>query len=889
MSERFSRSKVNLATDNRAKVRPASPIPHQVPQFVGAMRGVDPRAGDMTAAFSNFFGTINSVVQQTANTFGKIEAQKITDRNQEFKRLARFNAQDLYMADPDNAMAKRPTSVVIDGESFDVSESQSYNRTFSSTIGALSGQKLMSDFQIALLEDQVQPNEYAAYRDKYWQDQYSGGTGNAFHDEALANAWYTNIGEFNFKNDQEIFKQARERSIEAAGKVIHGYGQNARSITQDNYLDSVALLKQIDRSLTPGQAASGVLGQWLHAAKTNETASNRLAAFIVQPYVDEDGKNKPSLYDRFPREMDTHLQALHDSRLKYTTGQGAKAATNVATSIAAAKSIDVSTAKGLQDQGIAYAQLMTSIASLDDIPGVSRAKIAGLKADLNKERIAHRTQVINLNAAGAIAQGRRPKISLTTEELNDQMPRLISTFDFLSTGNPKDAQRFGVAMKNIQTQRNILPKAAMTYLAAGINDNDPKNRAMAFAAISAIDPTHSGVFSEHIKDNGRALINYSNLRTGKNSQQLNSDDPGLQAAFKTNKDDLSIILNLGTLPTTKREDTDKANIEGVLYGDSGSGITTLAEDLSGKFYFPFFEKEPELSPLLKRRVIDIAGELVARHKADTGRLLSEEALRDQIVNTLKGQVITRPNGMVDFASQSPVLNNDGTVIPAFNNRQFNPAGIVENTVENVQEAIEDIRNGLVGVSGTGGEELGNLSLRNDAKVAHLNGMMVYDESTQDLVTLKVGQKLQTERIYSGTGERFSGFRDYLPEFMAEGYENKEIVLTGDPKKDKELASMFLHPSIALYPVQNAQQDKVTGYQLVVVPYFKDMPRNWIADEEYKNRVAENKPFVPERRKFTKAQLRFGRYRAEQMYQRRMQREAENRSGLAPMSFTDGDD
>lgn len=877
MSERFSRSKVNLATDNRAKVRPASPISHQVPQFVGAMRGVDPRAGDMTAAFSNFFGTINSAVQQTANTFGKIEAQKIADRKEEFKRLARFNAQDLYNTDPTTAMEKRPSSVVIDGESFDVSESQSYNRTFSSTIGALSGQKLMSDFQNALLRDQVQPNDYAAYRDKYWQDQYSGGTGNAFHDEALANAWYTNIGKFNFENDQEIVKQAQERNMEAVGKVIYNYGQNADSITEDNFLDSVALLRQTNRSLTQGQAASGVLARWLEAARTNETASNRLAAFIHQPYVDADGNSQPSLYARFPQEMDKHLQGLHTNRTKYTTVQGAKAAATFSARVSSAANMDTSTFNGLQNQGVLIAQLMSSFGGLENTVGVSGDTQKAVMKQLTDLHRQNRTQVIHLNAVGAMAQGRRPRIELTTEEFNAQMPRLINTMDFLKTGNPKDAERFGVAMKNIQTQRNILPKAAMTYLADGINDNDPKNRAMAFAAISAIDPTHTGMFSEHIKSNGRALINYSNLRTGKNTQQLNSDDPGLQAAFKTNRDDLSTILNEGTLPTTKRKDTDKTNQENVLFGDRGSGFTTLAEDLSGKFYFPFFEEEPELSPLLKRRVIDIAGELVARHKADTGRLLSDEELRDQIVNTLKGQVITRPNGMVDFASQSPILNEDGTVIPAFNNRQFNPAGIVENTVENMQEAIEDIRNGLVGVSGTGGEELGDLSLRNDAKVAHLNGMMVYDESTQDIVTLPVGQKLQTERIYSGTGERFSGLRDYLPEFMAEGYENKEIVLTGDPKKDKELASMFLHPSIALYPVQNAQQDKVTGYQLVAVPYFKDMPRNWIADEEYKKRVAENKPFVPERRKFTKAELRFGRYRAEQMYQRRMQREAQNRA------------
>ena len=90
MAPRYQRSQVNLSTNNQPRVRPAGVVPHQVPQFVGAMRGINPMAGDMTAAFSNFFGTINRSVQQTVNTFGKIEAQRIAD--EDLSKLVVFDA-----------------------------------------------------------------------------------------------------------------------------------------------------------------------------------------------------------------------------------------------------------------------------------------------------------------------------------------------------------------------------------------------------------------------------------------------------------------------------------------------------------------------------------------------------------------------------------------------------------------------------------------------------------------------------------------------------------------------------------------------------------------------------------------------------------------------------
>ena len=141
--------------------------------------------------------------------------------------------------------------------------------------------------------------------------------------------------------------------------------------------------------------------------------------------------------------------------------------------------------------------------------------------------------------------------------------------------------------------------------------------------------------------------------------------------------------------------------------------------------------------------------------------------------------------------------------------------------------------------------------------------------------LPVGVTLKTERIYNEKGERYSRFRDFLPSFVLEGYDNNDVKFTGDIEQDKKTAGMFLHPSIALVAEMNADKTKVTGYQLAVMPYFKEMPVGWKASTEMKQLMQQGGPLVPERRQYTTQQLRFGRARADMMYQRRLQRAIAN--------------
>ena len=89
--------------------------------------------------------------------------------------------------------------------------------------------------------------------------------------------------------------------------------------------------------------------------------------------------------------------------------------------------------------------------------------------------------------------------------------------------------------------------------------------------------------------------------------------------------------------------------------------------------------------------------------------------------------------------------------------------------------------------------------------------------------------------------------------MAEGFENQDVKLTGDPAADAELVKSFLHPSIGLVPIRNLSGD-VVAYNLAVVPYYKNIDEDYINSEEYQKLLKEEGPMVA-RRKYSEYQLK----------------------------------
>lgn len=104
MADRSSRSSINLAVDTSQKVRPASTLTHAVPEFVGSMRGINPWAGDMSAAFNQFFGSINQSLNTVLETERAIEIDELKQTRIEVQKAAQAQALEDYEANRDQAL-----------------------------------------------------------------------------------------------------------------------------------------------------------------------------------------------------------------------------------------------------------------------------------------------------------------------------------------------------------------------------------------------------------------------------------------------------------------------------------------------------------------------------------------------------------------------------------------------------------------------------------------------------------------------------------------------------------------------------------------------------------------------------------------------------------------
>lgn len=105
MADTYKRSAINIASPRQQRVRSSGPVRHQVPEFVGASEGLNPMAGDMSGAFSRFFGQLQSQIGQVADARAMADKERERDINAEAKRQAVADAQRSFMNEKIRAKA----------------------------------------------------------------------------------------------------------------------------------------------------------------------------------------------------------------------------------------------------------------------------------------------------------------------------------------------------------------------------------------------------------------------------------------------------------------------------------------------------------------------------------------------------------------------------------------------------------------------------------------------------------------------------------------------------------------------------------------------------------------------------------------------------------------
>ena len=869
----FSRSRSTLPNLNSVPtVRPARPLQHAVPQFQSEMAGIDPRAGDMSAAFSQFFNSLSNTANQIADARFQAEKQKQLDINETAKREAVVAAQRTF-EDPNNKGASAgsllknmPNTIEYNGEAVNITQRPSYTETYSRVIGSLTGTRAYYDFLDQMDKENVIPEQRETRAGQYWQQIFADGTGNAYHDASAQKVWTDNIQNWRFENSKEINKRAAAKLMVQTDDMVFNRAADGE-LSWDEYHESIVDYRNADPSLTDGAVRSKVLSSWIAAAARSPKAARRLSAFIhEQPTDPETGKAGQSLYERFPKEMSLHLAQLNKSASEYMTLQGTEAVNGFSSSLSSASALPTNTAADYQNKVQKFVEMGIELNKLENTPGVSVANIAKLKSkwadELAKVTRAH-VRVNQLNDAAA--NGKRVN-TMTQKEMDESARTLISQNDFMQSGKSVDAFVLGQKLNNLRVNNNgYFPKDAIAMATGGLQSADPATVANTIKFLAVVDPDRTW-FSTHLKDSPMVAAMYEAYSAPGTSIEANiALFQGENFKTAMGQVDMTSIFwgdNIDNYEKSKHA----ARVEDYFFGDSGTG-ESIAERIVDNDYW--FSDLPKLSPAVRRYSLSIAKIYAARHFATTGEQISLDKLKDDVANHLRTRVVPSEDDFIDFERDAPVSNS--RVDLSSNQRPQvrygrnvpNPEGNVEDTVANVGQAVQDItETGLIGLVRADGSDDIALVARDVPALRGKNAKMLFDRNTSQPFLLPVGETLKTQDVYDKKGKRYNSWMAVIP--WADAFSNRDVKLTGDPTQDAKIASRFLHPSINMHPLRidrNDPESKIIGYQLSINPFFNDLSDEFMTKDALQKAIDKKGPLYRQRKPEDEVKLMFSGTRA----------------------------
>ena len=845
MADRSSRSSINLAVDTSQKVRPASTLTHAVPEFVGSMRGINPWAGDMSAAFNQFFGSINQSLNTVLETERAIEIDELKQTRIEVQKAAQAQALEDYEANRDQALNLKgynpqlPATVQVGSQTISTDEWKSYGRSYSKSLGRLNGNRLYNNMIEEAAAQNITPEGFNAFSSQYFTDHYSGGTGDSYHDVEMQAAWRDKIQETRHQKEIAVVKRIQAKRMKAADDSVYSFADDNK-FTAENYYASIGMLSAANPVLTQGEAASKVLGIWIEGAKKTKAGSQRLVQFLHRKDRDGEGVELQSLAERFPAEMALHEQNLMAAYKKFITLNGTKAATAVASASTVAISMPDTTPTQMKSKLSALTKTYQAALALDHKAGVPSASAADTKSKIVTEMTKIQTKFQSTVKVAQNADSGSGKTNhITKDELTVGSEALFAEMNFDSD---EAAIRLGKTARTLMDKHNQgVHPIVIEKLAAALSSGDAEQAKRALKAVKIIDPTGS-IIAKEFKDNPQATFLLS-------TQFANFDQVwGIlhDENFKAAAAELTlakVAYGDDPLPTGTDAKQDIAEqIEGVLFGTEGEGTLSVGEQILGNSAFVSLfgaGDDVRYSPTLRNAMKSQAILIAAQHKMQTGTNIGVEKLRERLAATFKGKVVPFDNEdgepMLDFErevgtditkdeSGQPINTSDvSTETARLGHSVMTPWGEPQNTYDNMNDAVDElIDNGLYGLQADG-LDASTVQFRPHPGLRGTNTYAIMNMKTNMPLVLPIGRNIDGEHRYDAKGE------------SKWWYPNETFKLTGDPAKDSLAVQPFIHPAITLIPVRegNQKDGKVMFYEMGIKPFFIDPPDDYLTPAKMK--------------------------------------------------------
>ena len=791
---------------------------------ISSSAGLDPFRGDLTNAFNNFFGQIQTSIgnlQEAEFTKAKGLAQ------QESLARRRAGAVDAYEMQDTGEYGKDASSALANSSSA-FKDQPGYSTAFQTAFGSATASELWADFEIASAN--VSPANFESWSEGWWEENYGQGTGNDIVDLEIQQAFNRNFDNKRVSMKRRALEASRGAALQAAGNSAYNYVSQAGGWGYDEYNALLTQVQGVNPSMTQGKARTATLDLLAAASVAQgQTGIQNFLSFLDQQdntvaFAPDGSINREqgqSLSQRFPMDIASMRQRMYGMQQQYVTAGGVQAVSafnsTLSTLIASTEGQTMQRVTGLQN-------MQADLGVLENTPGVSMSMMATAKAALASEIAEVGQTATGFSQLDRMARGGGVHAAMNAERAKDLLPQLFGEegYNFLDPAAPPGtAQRAGEMLNAVIGQYgfNAVHDDVREMVKAGLRSDNPDLQAASLSVVRQF--------------------------AGENMQtalQLFSDDQEFARMISVGSDD-SVTIDTNNLNNPEliaaREQILATGVAESLYPnekteDQNTSYlalqSSIAEEVEERFGlddgFMFFGNggSPNLTPSAATHMQNVIAEETARLRS-RGLAVDENQLTKNVANVLANTLVINDGRLEPLrdvpANQIPIGNN----VP-----RRDGSGGFENVIDNMNRAADSIYAGLPRLM-VGGVEIDDdedLTIIYNAQLSVGEGNLyqVVSKANGRPLHLPVGMEIDGSQQYRENGDEYQWWNWNDNESLA-------FQLTGNIEQDQLLLKRFVHPGIRLVPqgADPMNEGAPTSYFVGVEPHFNNYDGDYMTLQE----------------------------------------------------------
>ncbi len=791
---------------------------HIVPQKVGASEGVNPFAGDLSSAFDNFFGKVQSTLEQT-------QASQFAIDKSEAQRSANIAASEgrasAEMAVIGGARVAGDALAALDPDENPNSDRRSFVDSYRDTFGSNLGHKLFGDF-ITSQADQ-NPANYEANAQAFFDAQIGEGTGDLRVDTAMQSSWANNYETARVNAKVETIKNAKSAALLSIKDDAMFRADDPNFGIQD--LDAITSgVASIWPGSSVGENSARTLGIVRDAAVSRgPAATQRFLALLDRPRYDETGNEAiagSSLADKFPSAVEEIRRTTWDRLQANVTMGGYDAVTSAGAELSALVTQHPDEFDRFNAVGAFLASKLPALANTPGIPyqqlvQLEQAAVSQL-VELGEYKLAMNT----LREFGATGV-RPPRLTADymSKNITEFMDRYANVLSGPAAGSGEtDAQlaaRAGQFLKIATDQfgDSVLTEDVRAAIFAPLMSDDPATQKRGRDMLMSLDPT--GVRGRAIvASNPRAAAAFDALANSNGSATsiISSSTPAMMSARQVIATAGGVNAYLFPGETAAKS---AANFRTQMMGSAMGEALEEAMDIDGSFFNPMSWGTQEISPELQVQLEGHVRESVASLLANNGNeeSLNMNAIRRDVARKMAPSVVSINGRLTTITTYNGLNQNEGAAAldgrepptPIGNNVYNQNTGTYENTAATLLEDAQTISNGMVGLDVGSGITI--------EKNADLMGQNLFGVMTNGIpLTIPLNRDYKINRQFQPDGQEIGRISQWWSR-------TETIQFTGDEEHDTALAAQVMHPAAVLIPFRD--NGTIVGYRVAFGPRVRN--------------------------------------------------------------------